>query len=192
MSTDDTGNKHWSSFAKIALSILSVLSTFILMPPNLSIDEQSTMLWLIRFLIAVLITFLYIPQKRFIGTKNYRLWVKLAVAGLMFGLLSLGIYNIMRFRWSINFYGERLVIGKNIKKEAKETQERLSKELGRLIEEKDLVKFYTGRTEKIWPINTIEGRYYILCLFYTLAILGLSFFFIAILQSISTYDRDQH
>jgi hypothetical protein len=181
---------RWNYFAQAAAIIITIIGTFLVTPPLLSIGSDYRIESFSRFIIASLLAFLYIPLKKKSSKSKYRFWYKMAAVCFVAGLISVGIYTKLLQDWSIKFYNEKvLVIGKNMYPEAEKDKVNLAQELNRrMVDNETFVRARQGNTYDIWPKAELSFRFYLMSMIYILCAVLIGSFIITIIQSIYCYE----
>jgi amino acid transporter len=184
--------KTWNRFAANGVIIFAVAGTFMIDPPQLSVDGDIRIEWLVKFLIAALSALLAVPLLRRSKRSNGPFWRRFAVGAIIFGMLITGGYIYLVLNWSVPYYqGKRLVTGHTMTKEGEYGKRKLAVELNRpMIDNETLVKARRGETQYIWPQNELQSRFFLMCVLYILSFLLVTVFIISIIQAIYCYERN--
>jgi hypothetical protein len=181
---------RWNYFAQAAAIIITIVGTFLVTPPLLSISSDHRIESFSRFIIASLLAFLYIPLKKKSAKSRYRFWYRIAAACFVAGLISVGIYTKLLQDWSVKFYGGKvLVIGENMYPEAEKDKVNVALELNRrVVDNETFVRARQGNTFDIWPKSELSFRFYLMSMLYILSAVLIGSFIITIIQSIYCYE----
>ncbi|WP_295122709.1 hypothetical protein [uncultured Chitinophaga sp.] len=183
-------SKKWLAFSQIASWVLSVAGTFIIVPPLLKLSNELDPRNLVRFLIAACVAVLYIPARRKSQPKDYKFWYYAAIAALVIFVSLTACYTYVVRNWSVNFYGQTLVIGKNMYPEAVQKKAETAILLERpFIDNETFVKARVGETQYIWPEDELKNRFYMMSTLYSITILTLAFFLLSVTQAMYCYDK---
>jgi hypothetical protein len=181
---------RWASFAQVGIWVLTVGSTFLLTPPVLSYAAASPAENLARFLIAALVALLFIPLKSKSDKANYRLWQKISIVTFIVSIGCIFGYIYLVDNSSVDYYGKRIVIGKNMLSEAAADKQATAEKLGKpFIDDATFLKTRLGEPQYIWPESELKARYYGLSLLYILTFLLLAAFLITTIQTIECYEQ---
>ena len=128
-------------------------------------------------------------MRRYGSKKYYRRWLAISLIAAMLSLAIAPTYFYCVNKWSVNYYGDRLVIGRSLYPEVFAKQPAIAKKLNRIhVDDEILVKAFAGETKSIWPKNEITQRYFYLVFIYTFEIVLVAFFIISVLHAIECYE----
>ena len=181
-------SKGWFILAEFAAWILTVASTFLITPPMLKFSVESKTVPLTSFLVAALSGLIFIPLLKKGSYKDYKLWYRCAIFSLIIAVASTASYNYYIDEWGVEYYGSTLIKGDTLVNDASVFKEKTEKSKGREIGEEELVKMYSGQTDKIWLNTTLRKRYYLITTLYIFDVIVIGAFILTIIQAIFCFQ----
>jgi len=176
--------RSWRLLLQGSTWLMAVLSTFVLSPPIWNVNEDLVWQRFTHFIVALLVGLSFFPISIWSKRKYRRGWWILTVTLAILSVISFFYYQSTRAEWSVDYAGQRVVIGKTYTKDALDYKaEVLSKEK-RLITDEELIMNYAGDLKSIWVAEELRQRRLALAAIYIALISFLAASIISLIQAL--------
>jgi uncharacterized BrkB/YihY/UPF0761 family membrane protein len=179
--------KSWLLLIQATAWIGAVIASFVLPPPVGTADETKVWVRFAQFIITIFIGLLVLLTLRWTKKKHILSWAAVSASFLMLGTICFFIYQILATRWTTSYDKDHVLIGDTLTKQAAEYLRE-----NPTLTRSDLVMHYGGSVDKIWTIESINQRRFILAGVYVLTMPIFTICIIALLQAIqcATAERE--
>jgi hypothetical protein len=168
---------NWRLATQAGAWMAAVAGGFLLPPPrDISAGEASSALF-VPFLLAVTLGLLALPVARFRAKRHAKLWAAISLASLCLGVAALFLYRDLRAAWSVEFEGERVVIGREDSLTALGKAYRAQHPEA---EPRQIVRDTSGRPQVMWTAASIrrntrllEANYMACSVLFAVAVIGM-------------------
>jgi len=176
-----TIRKYWSSFVAFSASLMSLFSGILVSVPSAGNDNNP---WYDygKFLVAVCIGLWFVPEHTWNRRTHKWAWWTCALVLVIFSSGFVLGYTRLVSSWSLNYYGQRVLVGETLTPTGKRDL-KLLRDDGRNPNDFDLLERALGDAKAVWRPEEIESRQHELTLLYLAALFLLASTVVTVAQA---------
>ena len=180
---------QWSALSKVIVWLVGILGAIIQCPPVVENGDAGRSYALGLFIVTVVVALLSLAGIRCHRRKHGPSWLAATLLCVIFGVYIFVKYNDHIQMWSTPYYTSRVVTGgSSYTADGIAGREKYKEELGAYPTTAELVMYYGGAVEEIWPKPILRYHQHIFLLLYV----GALCVFAAIMVSLVTILEIYH
>jgi hypothetical protein len=143
--------KGGTALLQVAAWILGTMAGFLLLPTEISREDEKAWLKLAPFVIAVVLGLMVIAARRWSPEKHLGRWWFVAIALFIFSISGFIGYGYLSYSWTCKYNNQTLIIGTSLT-----DQGRYYVRQNPGISCEDLLMDFAGKVEDIWTKESIN------------------------------------
>lgn len=175
---------NWRRLLQASTWIMVILGSFVLVPPIWDFKEDAIWFRFTHFIVAGVIGLLFFPISTWSGRRYRVKWWISTIICLILGIIFFFQYQSLRSAWTIEYFGNRVIVGRTYTQDAYDYKAKILKEQKRSIQDEELIMDYAGDTKSIWIEEEIRRRRLIVASLYVALISLFAISIITLIQAI--------